>query len=353
MKQTILITAGGTGGHIFPAMALANLLQDQYNIVWVGSVLGIENEIVPKANIPLEKINISGLRKKGLAKLILLPFSLSRAFLQALRVILRHKPVVVVGFGGYATFPICLLARLLFIPVAIHEQNSVAGLTNKVLAKFVNRVMVAFNGVLPHRKTILVGNPVRENILTLANPVERYARHDGKLNVLVVGGSLGAKVLNNNLPQVFASLDNIANIVHQVGKSDASLVEEAYRKHGVHSVQVLNFIDDMALQYEKADLIICRSGASTVSEICAVGIAALFIPYPFAVDDHQKFNALPVVKNNGAIMMLQKDFSIKKMVDVLSGLTRDNCLEMALKTKELGILDSTKRIKNIVLELVK
>lgn len=346
-KRTVLITAGGTGGHVFPALSIAKELLSEYEVIWVGAKTGIENDIVPKNNIPLLTINISGMRKKGMLKMLMMPFLLIRAFWQCLKIIIKHRPDVVVGFGGYATFPICFMAYLLKIPVVIHEQNSVAGLSNRVLSKFASTVMVAFDGVLSSKKTKLVGNPVRGDIVAIENPATRYKKRSDGLNVLIVGGSLGAKALNDIMPEVVSKLTNINQVLHQVGRGDAGAVKKHYQDLKVNA-QVVNFIDDMAMVYENTDLIICRSGASTVSEVCVAGIAAIFIPYPYAVDDHQRYNAEPLVSNGAAYMILQSKLTADGLKDLISSLDREKCRVMAEKAKEVAINDSVARIVIIV-----
>lgn len=346
-QKTVLITAGGTGGHVFPALSVAKKLQHEYDILWVGAKSGIENDIVPKNNLPLITVNISGLRKKGLVKMLLMPFILLYALFQCAKILLQYRPDVIVGFGGYATFPICFMAWVLRIPVVIHEQNSVPGLSNKVLSKIANYVMVAFNGVLKSKKSYVVGNPVRKDITQLDPPEIRYnARHNG-LNLLVLGGSLGAKALNDTLPEVCSRLSNLGKVLHQVGRGDAEAVSKHYASFGVNA-QVVNFIDDMAKSYSEADLIICRSGASTVSEVCVAGIAAVFVPYPFAVDDHQRYNAEPLVAQGAAYLLLQSDLTIEKLTSLVNSLDRDKCLFMANKARTIAIDDSVSRIVDII-----
>ncbi len=349
-KKTILIAAGGTGGHIFPALSVAKQLMPIYEIIWVGAKSGIENNIVPQNNIALKTLNISGLRKKGIFKFILMPFLLLYSFTQAFFVIFSTRPDVIVGFGGYVTFPICFMGWVLRVPVVIHEQNSVAGLTNKLLAKIANHVMVAFDGVLNSKKTSLVGNPVRADILNLAPIHERYSKRCGGLNILVVGGSLGARVFNEIMPQVCSELTNLANITHQVGNSvDKELIIKEYQKYNI-SANVVNFIDDMAYVYNNADLIVCRSGASTVSEIMAAGIAAIFIPYPYAVDDHQRYNAQPLVDINAGYMIVQSDLTVAKLSGLINSLDRERCMNMALNAHSIAITDSVSRIVNIIVK---
>ena len=352
MNKTVLVTAGGTGGHVFPALVVAEELKKYYNVIWVGSTLGIENEIVPKNNIQLEKINISGLRKKGLFKLFKLPFVLIRAIYQAIKIIIKHKPKLVISFGGYASFPVAVTAKLFNIPLIIHEQNSVAGLTNKILAKIANQVLVAFSGVLPSKKTYVVGNPIRSDILQIDDIRTRYASRSGGLNILILGGSLGANIFNEKFPEVFSKVNNVAKIIHQVGRGDIDLVQQNYNKININA-QIVKFIDNMALVYNDIDLIICRSGALTVSELCSVGISAIFIPYPFAVDDHQRFNAKPIVDCGAAKMVLQSEFDVTKMAELINSLDRVSCLEMAYAIKQFAIIDSHIQITNAVRNLIK
>ena len=346
-KKTVLITAGGTGGHVFPALSVAKKLETEYDILWVGAKTGIENDIVPKNGLPLITINISGLRKKGLVKMLLMPFILFYALLQCSKILLQYRPDVIVGFGGYATFPICFMGWILRVPVVIHEQNSVPGLSNKVLSKIANYVMVAFNGVLKSKKTYVVGNPVREDITQLSSPDIRYNARQNGLNLLILGGSLGAKALNETLPEVCSKLTNLGQVLHQVGRGDAEAVSQHYTRLGVKA-QVVNFIDDMAKSYSETDLIICRSGASTVSEVCVAGIAAIFVPYPFAVDDHQRYNAEPSVVQGAAYLQLQSSLTVEKLTTLINSLNRDKCLSMANKARAIAINDSVSRIIDII-----
>ncbi|MCC2626251.1 MAG: murG [Burkholderiales bacterium] len=353
MKKKIIFTAGGTGGHIFPALAVAKLCIPEYDVLWVGAKNGIENKIVSEHHIPIQNIKISGLRKKGIRRLIWMPFLLLYAFVQAFILILRARPDVIVGFGGYATFPICFMGSLLRIPVIIHEQNSVPGLSNKVLSYLVNKVIVAFPDVLTGKKTLLLGNPVRNDISSIAVPEIRYSARQGGLNILVLGGSLGAKVFNDILPEVFYMVENkqagyIASIIHQVGKGDRESVENEYRKFGINNVNVINFIDNMADMYANVDLLICRSGASTVSEVSACGVAAIFVPYPYAVDDHQKYNALNLVENKASIMFIQSELNAQKLADTLVTLDRNKCADMASIARSLAITNSSDKIKEVI-----
>ena len=357
MKKTILFTAGGTGGHIFPALAVAKLCEKNYDILWVGAKGGIENKIIPENNIPIFSINISGLRKKGILRLLLMPLLLLRAFAQTIIIILRERPDVIVGFGGYATFPVCFMGIILRIPVVIHEQNSVAGLTNKILSRLVNKVITAFPNVLVSKKTCLLGNPVRNDIASIPLPQIRYKDRSGGLNILVLGGSLGARIFNDILPEVFGVVNSqapghIASITHQVGRGNREEVASEYQKFGIIDVNVVNFIDDMAQMYAWADLLICRAGASTVSEVCASGIAAIFVPYPYAVDDHQKYNAENLVNDNAALMLIQSEISVANMVDILVKLDRAKCMRYAINAKNLAIENSSEKIKEVITSFI-
>lgn len=351
-KKTIFFSAGGTGGHIFPALAVAKIFEAEYNVIWIGASKGLENEIIPKNGIQLETIKISGLRKKGVQKIFSMPFLLLRAFLQAILLIRKYRPIAIVGFGGYATFPICLMGRLLLIPTLIHEQNAVPGLSNKTLGKFVNKIMVAFDGVLPSAKTIVVGNPVRPEIMNIEDPEKRYAKRSGGLNLLILGGSLGAKVFNDTLPEILSRVDNIASITHQIGRGDKIAVEALYKQYNVNP-KVLNFIDNMAEAYANNDFVICRSGASTVSEIAAVGIAAFFVPYPHAVDNHQYYNARYLEDCAAAEIIVQNDFTRDKIVGKISALNRNICLQMALNGKKHAKINSTNDIYKIIRSTLK
>lgn len=357
MKKKIIFTAGGTGGHIFPALAIAKLCVPQYDIAWIGAKNGLENKIIPEHGILIHTVNISGLRGKGLIRKIFLPFLLLRAFFQAFTIILRERPDVIAGFGGYVTFPVCFVAVMLRIPVIIHEQNSVAGLTNKVLAMLVNKIIVAFPDVLPGKKTVLLGNPVRDSIENIAIPQKRYAKREGGLKVSILGGSLGAQIFNELLPEVFALVNenkpgHIAAITHQVGRGDAEVVAKEYAKFGIIKATVVNFIDDMAALYADSDLLICRAGASTVSEICSCGIAAIFVPYPYAVDNHQCYNAQNLVNNKASIMFIQSHLTVAGLAAALINLDRSACADMAGRAKELAIANSSERIKEVITSFI-
>ena len=349
MKPVILISAGGTGGHIFPALAVAKALQDQYTIIWVGATSGLENQIVPQHGFTLERVAIGGIRNKGFIRKLSLPYTLIKASLCCLSIIIKYKPRVVIGFGGYATFPICLMAKFTARKVLIHEQNSVAGLTNKMLAKISDRVLTAFPDVLVSSKAELVGNPVRNEIIQVGNK-RNYDRVKEKPNLLIIGGSLGAKALNDNVPLAIAG-NNFGNIVHQVGRGDIKPVEELYKANGINA-KVVNFIDNMAEAYADADLIICRAGASTVAEVASAGIAAIFIPYPYAVDDHQTTNAKYLAQNQAAILLPQEKLTPETLKSTLDGLPHEKIIEMGRIAHGLAISNATTRICDNIVRLL-
>ena len=304
-----LIMAGGTGGHIFPGLAVAEALRDAgWRVHWLGAPDSMEAQLVPPRGFAFEAVQFGGVRGKGLQTLALLPLKLLRAFWQSLQVVRRVRPDVVVGLGGYITFPGGMMASLLGKPLVLHEQNSVAGLANKVLAQISERVFAAFPNVLKGAEW--VGNPLRQAFTTQALPAERFAGRSGPLQVLVVGGSLGAKALNDTVPQALALIppQQRPQVVHQSGAKQIEALRAAYAAAGVQAT-LTPFIDDTASAFAQADLVICRAGASTVTEIAAVGAAAIFVPFPFAVDDHQTTNARFLVEQGGGWLLPQADLS--------------------------------------------
>jgi len=287
MTKCVLIMAGGTGGHIFPGLALAHALQAKgWRVHWLGAPDSMESRLVPPQGIALETIDFGGVRGKGPLTLALLPLKLLRAFWQSIQVVRRVKPDVVVGLGGYISFPGGMMGVLCGKPLVLHEQNSVAGMANKVLAGVADRVFTAFPNVFKAGQWI--GNPLRPGFLSEPAPAERFAGREGPLKVLVVGGSLGAKALNEVVPQALALLapQQRPHVLHQSGAKQIDELRANYAAAGVHA-ELTPFIDDTAGAFAEADLVICRAGASTVTEIAAVGAPALFVPFPFAVDDHR------------------------------------------------------------------
>ncbi len=304
MSAPVLIMAGGTGGHVFPAMAVARVLQArQRNIVWLGTRRGIEARLVPAAGLPIEWIEVGGLRGKGLMRWLAAPISLLRALWQAHRVLQRQRPGVVLGCGGFASGPGGIAAWLHGTPLVIHEQNAVAGMTNRWLARVATRVAEAFPGSFASaRRAECIGNPVRADIALLPPPAVRFAGREGALRVLVFGGSQGARALNRLLPQALAlaPASMSLQVLHQCGEQDFEATAAGYRAAGV-TAELRPFIDDMASAYGWADLVVCRAGALTIAELAATGVAALLVPFPGAVDDHQTRNAQLLVQAGAAV----------------------------------------------------
>jgi UDP-N-acetylglucosamine--N-acetylmuramyl-(pentapeptide) pyrophosphoryl-undecaprenol N-acetylglucosamine transferase len=330
-----LVMAGGTGGHIFPGLAVAEALRERgWRVHWLGSPGSMESRLVPPRGFALETIDFGGVRGKGIKTLALLPLRLLKAFWQALQVVRRVNPDVVVGLGGYITFPGGMMATLLGKPMVLHEQNSVAGMANKVLSGIADRVFTAFPKVFA--KAEWVGNPLRAEFLRQGEPSERFAGRSGPLRLLVVGGSLGAKALNDTVPQALAMIAAEARpvVVHQSGERQIDALRANYAAAGVDA-ELTPFIEDTAQAFADADLIVCRSGASTVTEIAAVGAAALFVPFPFAVDDHQTTNAGFLVDAGGAWLVQQNELTPAALAERLTTVTREQLIEMAQKAKQM------------------
>jgi len=344
MNRTILIMAGGTGGHIYPGLAVADALRAQgWNIVWLGAPNSMEAELVPKHGYPVAWVNFSGVRGKGLLRLLSLPFTLLRALGQSAVAIFRNRPDVVLGMGGYISMPGGLMAAFLRRPLVIHEQNSIAGMSNKLLAKISTRVLSGFPDVL--KGTQWCGNPVRADIAALPEPQVRYAGRSGKLNVLVVGGSLGAQALNEALPKALAILSEHErpSVLHQTGKKNFETVQKLYEQAGVNA-DIRAFLDDMAIQYARADLVICRAGALTIAELAAAGVASVLIPLPIAVDDHQTYNARFLSEHGAAVLLPQKELSAENLVQILRGFSREKLLAMAQAARSLAKPEATQQV---------
>ncbi|MDA8450132.1 undecaprenyldiphospho-muramoylpentapeptide beta-N-acetylglucosaminyltransferase [Acidovorax sp. NCPPB 3859] len=349
--RTALVMAGGTGGHIFPGLAVAEELRARgWNVHWLGTPGSMESRIVPPQGFAFEPIDFSGVRGKGLATLALLPLRLLRAFWQALAVVRRVQPDVVVGLGGYVTFPGGMMAVLCGKPLVVHEQNSVAGLVNKVLAGVADRVFTAFPGAL--RKGAWVGNPLRTAFTRQADPQARFAGRSGPLRLLVVGGSLGAKALNGIVPQALALIpaERRPVVTHQSGTAQIDALRANYAAAGVEAM-LTPFIDDTATAFAEADLIVCRAGASTVTEIAAVGAAAVFVPFPHAVDDHQTANARFLADAGGGWLVQQRDLSAEALAQLLQNTEREALLERALKAKTMQKIHATREVANACEEL--
>jgi UDP-N-acetylglucosamine--N-acetylmuramyl-(pentapeptide) pyrophosphoryl-undecaprenol N-acetylglucosamine transferase len=339
-----LIMAGGTGGHIFPGLAVAQALRDKgWRVHWLGAPGSMESRLVPARGFALETIDFGGVRGKGLQTAVLLPLRLLRAFRQSIAVVRRVKPNVLVGLGGYITFPGAMMGVLLGKPLVLHEQNSVAGLANKVLTHIADRVFTAFPKVFP--QGAWVGNPLRSEFLQQAPVLERFANRSGPLQVLVVGGSLGARALNTVVPLALALIPESARplVIHQSGEKQIDELRANYAAAGVQAT-LTPFIDNTAEAFAQADLIICRAGASTVTEIAAVGAAAVFVPFPSAVDDHQTSNARFLVDQGGGWLMPQTELTPETLAALLQNTPREALVQRALAAKAMQQLHATEAV---------
>jgi UDP-N-acetylglucosamine--N-acetylmuramyl-(pentapeptide) pyrophosphoryl-undecaprenol N-acetylglucosamine transferase len=344
MSRTLLVMAGGTGGHVFPGLAVADVMRQRaWNVVWVGNPGGMEATLVPRHGIPMKWVRFGGLRGKGLATKAMLPLNLLRAFRQSLAVLREVKPAVVLGMGGYVAFPAGMMAALTRTPLVVHEQNSVAGLTNRVLARVADRVLVAFPDAIPG--AAWSGNPVRGDVAALPPPASRYAGRSGPLRLLVVGGSLGAQALNDVVPKALAALPAARRprVVHQSGRKHLAALQAAYRDAGVEA-DAVEFIDDMAAAYADADLGVCRAGAMTVSEVAAAGVASLMVPFPHAVDDHQTTNARFLSERGAALLVPQAELTPEGLAARLDGLDRTALLAMAERARALAKPDAAAQV---------
>ncbi len=347
--KTALVMAGGTGGHIFPGLAVAQALRASgWRVHWLGgrgtpAQPSMESQLVPAQGFAFEAIDFGGLRGKGLVTLALLPLRLLTAFWQSIQALRRVKPDVVVGLGGYITFPAGMMAVLLGKPLVLHEQNSVAGLANKVLCHVADRVFTAYPNVI--KGAHWVGNPLRAEFLNVADPAKRFASRIGPLRVLVVGGSLGAKALNEVVPQALALLPPALRPIvwHQSGSKQIEALRANYAAAGV-TAELTPFIDNTAQAFADADLVICRAGASTVTEIAAVGAAALFVPFPFAVDDHQTTNARFLADQDAAWLVPQTQLTPQYLADMLLKLEREALVNRGLEAKKMQKLNATEQV---------
>jgi UDP-N-acetylglucosamine--N-acetylmuramyl-(pentapeptide) pyrophosphoryl-undecaprenol N-acetylglucosamine transferase len=336
--------AGGTGGHIFPGLAVAESLREAgWRVHWLGVPGNMESQWVPQRGFAFEPVEFGGVRGKGIVSLALLPMRLLKAFWQSIQVVRRVKPDVVVGLGGYITFPGGMMSVLLGKPLVLHEQNSVAGMANRVLAGVADCIFTAFPNVL--KKAVWVGNPLRQDFLNKPSPAERFADRTGPLKLWVVGGSLGAQALNEIVPKALALMPEHKRpvVVHQSGAKQIDALRSNYEKAGVQA-ELTPFIEDTAQAFAQADLIICRSGASTVTEIAAVGAAAIYVPFPFAVDDHQTTNAQFLVAEGGGWLMPQADLTPQALADKLESITREELLACAEKAWALKKTQATREV---------
>ena len=344
MSHCALIMAGGTGGHIFPGLAVAESLREAgWRVHWLGVPGNMESQWVPQRGFAFEPVEFGGVRGKGIVSLALLPMRLLKAFWQSIQVVRRVKPDVVVGLGGYITFPGGMMSVLLGKPLVLHEQNSVAGMANRVLAGVADCIFTAFPNVL--KKAVWVGNPLRQDFLNKPSPVERFAARTGPLKLWVVGGSLGAQALNEIVPKALALMPEHKRpvVVHQSGAKQIDALRSNYEKAGVQA-ELTPFIEDTAQAFAQADLIICRSGASTVTEIAAVGAAAIYVPCPLAVDDHQTTNAQFLVAEGGGWLMPQADLTPQALADKLGSITREELLACAEKAWALKKTQATREV---------
>jgi UDP-N-acetylglucosamine--N-acetylmuramyl-(pentapeptide) pyrophosphoryl-undecaprenol N-acetylglucosamine transferase len=350
--KTVLIMAGGTGGHIMPALAVAEALRAEgWQIAWLGNPHGMEATLTAGRGYTMAWLEFSALRGKGLLRKLALPLNLLRGFLGAWRALSRIRPDVVLGFGGYITFPGGMMAALRGIPLVLHEQNSVAGLANRVLAQVADRVLTGFPGVF--KKGEWVGNPVRSEIAVLPAPTFRYADREGPLKVLVVGGSLGAQALNEAMPAALALMpaEERPEVVHQAGAKHLPQLQERYAAAGARA-HCVAFIEDMAGAYEWADLVICRAGALTIAELAAAGVASILVPFPHAVDDHQSANARFLANAGAAILLPQTELTAERLVEIRH-MPRSQLQQMAERARDLARPEATMAVATICAALAK
>jgi UDP-N-acetylglucosamine--N-acetylmuramyl-(pentapeptide) pyrophosphoryl-undecaprenol N-acetylglucosamine transferase len=347
--KSILIMAGGTGGHIFPGLAVAHELRAAgWDVVWMGARGGMEERLVPPQGYRTAWIRARAARGKGLVQKLLLPANLLFSFWESARHIRRLKPSVVLGLGGYVAFPGGMMASLLNRPLALHEQNAIPGLANRVLAQVSDKVMVAFPDALKGAEW--TGNPVRAAIAAIPPPEERFRARSGPLKLLVVGGSLGAQALNEALPKAISLLREKPRVVHQAGEKHLETLKANYATAGVAG-ELVAFIDDMARRYAEADLVICRAGAVTVAELSAGGMASILVPFPHAVDDHQSANARFLSERGAAILIQQRELTAEKLAELIQSLDRPRLLDMAKRARALGKPDAARIVAQRCMQL--
>jgi len=338
--KTILIMAGGTGGHIFPGLAVAEQMRAAgWEVVWMGARGGMEERLVPKHGYRAAWIRAKAARGKGLVQKLLLPANLLYSFWESARHIRSLRPNVVLGLGGYVAFPGGMMASLWNRPLALHEQNAIPGLANKVLAQVSDKVMAGFPRALKNAEW--TGNPVRAEIAAIAAPERRFAGRAGPLKLLVVGGSLGAQALNESVPKALALMSERPQVVHQAGEKHLDALRKHYADAGVHG-ELVAFIDDMARRYAEADLVICRAGAVTIAELSAGGMPSILVPFPHAVDDHQTANGKFLADHGAALLIQQRDLTPQKLAQMIQGLDRSKLLDMARKARALGKPDAAR-----------
>ena len=346
--KLVMILAGGTGGHVFPALAVANELRDRgMQIVWVGTEKGIESRIVPAAGYDLTTMQVEGLRRKGFLQYLRLPLIVLPAVFQSLRILLHYKPCVLLGMGGFVAGPCAIVGVMLRTPLVIHEQNSIIGLTNRILAPFSKIMFTGFPVQRKRSRTEYCGNPVRKSLLDIVSPAQRFANRSGPKRILVLGGSQGSLSLNSSVPDALELLARNCPIEvwHQTGASGLDIVRSKYSNSGVKA-NVEAFINEMEKAYAWADLVVCRSGAITLAEVAIVGLGAVLVPYPYAVDDHQTANAQIYVDEGAAFLMPEDELTSQKLADLLQELLGNpkQLLEMALAARRIGKAKASERV---------
>lgn len=343
--SSYLVMAGGTGGHIFPALAVAQKLQGMgHRVIWLGSKNSMEDYLIRQYNIELQTIAIKGIRGNGLIRKLFLPVTLFKTIIKVKKIIKRNNIKGAIGFGGFVSFPGGVAAKFSRIPLVIHEQNAIAGLSNKILAKLANQVFYAVPDTFKNSEG-LIGNPVRSVIVALLPPEQRFSARVGRLKLLVIGGSKGAKVLNETIPVILSLIPEAKRplVRHQCGRGYLEQTQTLYQALKV-KVEVLEFMDDIADEYSMADFVVCRSGALTVSELAIAGLGGYLIPFPFAVDDHQTYNASYLVKHHAAVCIAQYNLSPEEMAKNITELTREQCLIWAKNAKQLAMLGADQKI---------
>ena len=347
-RFTLMVMAGGTGGHVYPAIAVADYLKaHDWQIVWLTTEGGMENKLIAGKGYKTATITMQGVRGKGLMGWLKLPTKLFKAFSQSHAAIKQYQPDVVLGMGGFAAFPGGMKAWMLNKPLVIHEQNSVAGLTNKVLKQIANSTLSAFPSAFGGG-AVLVGNPVRADLTVLESPKSRYAQHSGPLRLLVIGGSLGAAALNEVLPKALASMPSDARpvVIHQAGEKQIAALQANYLAAGV-TAETKAYINNMAAVYAWADLVICRAGAMTIAELACVGVASILVPFPHAVDDHQTTNAQYLSDQQAAILVQQTEFTVSKAAELITSFSREKCVAMAENAKKLAKPNATEEVAKV------
>lgn len=350
-----MVMAGGTGGHVFPALAVAEELRArEVEVFWLGTPDSFESRVVPQHGFPMEQMRVRGLRGNGLLGWLAAPFRIGFAMLQALRVLRRRQPQLVLGMGGFVAGPGGVTARLLGLPLVIHEQNAIPGMTNAWLSRIATRVLEAFPGSFSRqRQAQVTGNPVRADIAALPEPGERMAGRDGPMRLLVLGGSLGAQALNESVPVALAELEHSLVVRHQAGRNKLEATRESYQRAGIQA-EITAFVEDMAEAYGWADLVICRAGALTVAELAAAGVGSVLVPYPHAVDDHQTRNARYLTDANAALLLPQSELNAGRLGALIAPLLeeRRQLLNMAQAARRLGLPRATSAVADICQELM-